>query len=163
MTAQILTQDTQWALSSDWKKASGILCSGSYVCSIPMSCPCAIYSVYSTVRLSTLTDSLVLSENGYWHVTNSLYPHLNQCSSPNNNAMWTRGLITFQQYLLEMCNGISCSVDLAMRNPGCLQHTLYICEDKPSAYLKKVSDVLHSCICSNVVRHKKTVVLQRRS
>ena len=34
-------------------------------------------------------------------------------------------MITFQQYLLEMCNRISCSIDLAMRNPGCLNHTLY--------------------------------------
>lgn len=59
-------------------------------------------------------------------------------------------LSTDQRYLLEMCNSISkgeCSVDLAMRNPGCLNHSrwlttanrilrLYVSDKKPSENLK---------------------------
>jgi hypothetical protein len=59
-------------------------------------------------------------------------------------------LSTDQRYLLEMCNSISkgeCRVDLAMRNPGCLNHSrwlttanrilrLYVSDKKPSKNLK---------------------------
>jgi len=59
-------------------------------------------------------------------------------------------LSTDQRYQLEMCNSISkgeCSVDLAMRNPGCLNHLrwlttanrilrLYVSDKKPSKNLK---------------------------
>lgn len=59
-------------------------------------------------------------------------------------------LSTDQRYLLEMCNSISkgeCSIDLAMRNPGCVNHSrwlttanrilrLYVSEKEPTENLK---------------------------
>ena len=38
-------------------------------------------------------------------------------------------LSTAQQYLLEICNGINageCSIDVSMRNPGCLNHSRWL-------------------------------------
>ena len=38
-------------------------------------------------------------------------------------------LSTAQQYLLKICNGINageCSIDLAIRNPGCLNHSRWL-------------------------------------
>ena len=46
------------------EEPSGILCSGWYVCSMPMSCPCAIYSRHWTARLQARADSLDPSESG---------------------------------------------------------------------------------------------------
>src|SRR6218665_1733168 len=57
-----------------------IHCSGWYFCSMPMSCPCAIYSRHSTELLLAHANSLDLSESGQWRVANSLSPHLNQFS-----------------------------------------------------------------------------------
>src|SRR6218665_1755822 len=59
-------------------------------------------------------------------------------------------LSTDQRYLMEICNSISigeCGVDLALRNPGCLNHSrwlttasriilLYVSDKKPSENLK---------------------------
>ncbi|PGH37161.1 MAG: hypothetical protein CRN43_22805 [Candidatus Nephrothrix sp. EaCA] len=59
-------------------------------------------------------------------------------------------LSTDQRYLMEICNNIrigECEVDLAMRNPGCLNHSrwlttanrilrLYVSDKKPSENLK---------------------------
>lgn len=59
-------------------------------------------------------------------------------------------LSTDQRYLMEICNSIrigECGVDLAMRNPGCLNHSrwlttanrillLYVSDKKPSENLK---------------------------
>ena len=89
-------------------------------------------------------------------------------------------LSTDQRYLLEMCNSISkgeCSVDLAMRNPGCLNHSrwlttanrilrLYVSDMEPSQNLKTVVTFIirvYMIVCSNVVRHKSLVVMQRWS
>src|SRR6218665_1818757 len=86
-------------------------------------------------------------------------------------------LSTDQRYLMEICNSIrigECGVDLAMRNPGCLNHSrwlttanrillLYVSDKKPSENLKTLGDVHHSRICSNVVCHKSPLVMQRRS
>src|SRR6218665_4210287 len=68
---------------------------------------------------------------------------------------------------MEICNSIrigECGVDLAMRNPGCLNHSrwlttanriLLLCQrQKTIRESEDAGDVHHSRICSNVVCHK---------
>ena len=86
-------------------------------------------------------------------------------------------LSTDQRYLVEIYNSSSigeCGVDLAMRNPSCLNHSrwlttgnrilLLLCQrQKTIRESEDAGDVHHSRICSNVVCHKSPLVMQRRS
>src|SRR6218665_1290215 len=86
-------------------------------------------------------------------------------------------LSTDQRYLMEICNSIrigECGVDLAMRNPGCLNHSrwlttanrvlrLYVSDKITIRDSADAGNVHHSRICPNVVCHKSPFVMQRRS
>ena len=74
-----------------------------------------------------------------------------------------------QQYLLEICNAINageCSVDLSLRNPGCLNHSRWLItakwilrlhvSDKNPSKVQAMVMVRYPCLCSNVVRIKIT-------
>src|SRR6218665_830835 len=173
------TRDTPRELSGDWKNPLSIQCSGWYVCSMLMTCTCAIYSRHSTALLRHGPRGFSGS------IGKRLVTRSEQCVSLFEPVQLTeqlsnvdpKELSTDQRYLMEICNSISigeCGVDLAMRNPGCLNHSrwlttanrilrLYVSDKKTIRESEDAGDVHHSRICSNVVCHKSPLVMQRRS
>jgi len=86
-------------------------------------------------------------------------------------------LSTDQRYLLEMCNSISkgeCSVYLAMRNTGCLNHSrwlmtgnrilrLFVSDKEPSENVKTLVTFIIRVYSFDVVWHKCPAFMQRWS
>jgi len=115
-----------------------------------MSCCCTIYSRHAL-------DGATTGPRGF---SGSIGKWLQTCIEQLSN-LDPKELSTDQRYLLEMCNSISkgeCSVDLSMRNPGCLNYSqwlttanrilrLYVSDKKPSENLKILVTFI---ICSGV-------------
>ena len=154
MTAHKWTRDTQPSLSGDWKKPLSILCSGWYACSMPISCPWAIYLRHSTTGPQGFSGSIGKERLVTWSEQPVSSFESEQLTELNFNSFWSnedqKELNTDQRYLLEMCNIFSigeCSIDLAMWNSDCLNHSrwlktanrilwLYVSDKKPSDNLK---------------------------
>lgn len=155
------------ALSGDWKKPSRDRCSVWYVCSYD-----------NELLMRNLFQSLDGGTTGQIGFSGSIGKRLMTCRKQPASSFQPVKLTeqlsnvnpkefsTDQRYLLEMCNSISkdeCSVDLAMRNPGCLNHSRWLTNDSQSnppivcqreetvQKSENVCNVYHSRIFSDVV------------